>query len=88
MVYGADGVLRSIVRRAHDVVAVTQDELDQLLETRLAATEGDEPRRRLREQFNSTSSSSTVPALADVMIDELGNIWVMEYDWLLVQPRR
>lgn len=81
MVYGLDGRLRSLIRRDHKLLPVTQSELDELLRMRLTDVDDDKSRRDMRRRFTSTASSESIPAVASIKIDDLGNIWVEEYDW-------
>ncbi len=81
MVYGPDGRLRSLIRRDHELLPVTQSELDELLRVRLTDVDDDKSRRDMRRRFTSTASSKSIPAVASIKIDDLGNIWVEEYDW-------
>jgi hypothetical protein len=81
MVYSSDGALESIIRRIHEPIPVTQQELDQLLEAQLADAEDEDARRRTRESFESRAASSTIPALETIAVDDGGNLWVQEYEW-------
>ncbi len=81
MVYGLDGRLRSLVRRDHELLPVTQSELDELLRMRLMDVDDDKSRRDMRRRFTSTASSESIPAVTSIKTDDLGNIWVEEYDW-------
>ena len=79
--FGADGTLRRIVRREHDLIPTTPAHLDAYIE-RLAPPEGPFAaiRRELHESYRDMRLPDTHPAFRRVLADELDHLWVQEYN--------
>ena len=75
-----DGVLRTIVRRHHPAVLVTDDDMDRVRTERLEGIQGDDTRQRVADVFEEMPIPETFPAYSDIRLDALGNLWVEEYD--------
>ncbi len=78
-VHGQDGALQSIVRRRHDVIQVTDADIEALREEQLG---GDVPpglSEAMLDVLDATPIRETMPAFDGVTVDRLGNLWVEEY---------
>jgi hypothetical protein len=87
--YEPSGTLRRIVRRAQPVVPVTDELADRFREAALELLPS-ERRSQLETVLDDIPVPETVPAfgsayyvgrLPAVMLDEAGNLWVLEYTW-------
>jgi hypothetical protein len=82
--HDTDGVLRTIVRRAFTPLPVTRDDLARERESKLARASDENRRRRWERIYRDMPVPSTMPAYEDIHIDDLLNVWVLEYN----QPGR
>ena len=80
--FDADGTLKRIVRRDHEIIARTDAHLDAYIEDRVMR----EPerlradtRRRLRERYEGIPLPETHPAFVTAIADALDHLWVQEY---------
>ena len=80
--FGADGALRRIVRRDHEVIVRTAAHLDAYIEDRVIR----EPervqaarRRTLRQRYEGIPLPETHPAFVTAIADVLDHLWVQEY---------
>ena len=80
--FDADGTLRRIVRRDHEVIARTASHVDAYIEDRVTR----EPerlradrRRTLRERYEGIPLPETHPAFVTAIADALDHLWVQEY---------
>jgi len=78
--FGLDGTLKRIVRRNHALVAPTPDHTDLLIERAVTGQERPERRQQLREYYMAAPVPETHPAFAEAMSDEVGHLWVREYE--------
>jgi hypothetical protein len=90
--YEPSGTLRRIVRRVQPLVPVTDELADRFrgaaLElvpserrSRVASVQAEVPVRETVPAFGSAYYVRQVPGAKDVMLDEAGNLWVLEYTW-------
>ncbi|NIM49980.1 MAG: hypothetical protein GTN78_22390 [Gemmatimonadales bacterium] len=84
--YSPGGQLRSIVRKHHQHLDVTQEDLDLDLERRLRYMRDEVRRSRVERVFRERPKVSTMPAFGSpammaeaVRVDQVGNLWVLEY---------
>jgi len=89
-VWASDGTLQRIIRRAFQPVQVTQDDIDRLMERRLAEIEGAESKHLVRQAFRDLQHADVMPAFGvptwigraeggpDMLADAAGNLWVFE----------
>ena len=80
--FDADGTLKRIVRRDHEVIARTDAHVDAYIEDRVMR----EPerlradrRRTLRERYEGIPLPETHPAFVTAIADALDHLWVQEY---------
>jgi len=78
--YSQDGTLTSIIRRNVAPRPVTPDDLQHLIERDLAEIEDANDRRDTRERYDKMPVAETMPAYERLEVDDLGNLWVREYD--------
>ena len=81
--FGADGALKRIVRRDHQMIALTPAHLDAYIESRVMEVperERAERRREERERYEDIPLPETHPAFVTAMADLLDYLWVREYD--------
>jgi hypothetical protein len=76
--YGRDGELRWLVRRDHELVPVTQADVDAHLEARLAEADPG-ARDILRELSADYPVVETFPAFSQLIVDSTGHLWVKDY---------
>jgi len=89
--YDTKGALRRIVRRVQPLVPVTDELVRRFREASLERVPREEERRRLESVLDEVPIPETVPAFGpayyrgspNVRVDELGNLWVLEYRWQL-----
>jgi hypothetical protein len=87
-VHGSDGILQRIMRRPFERVAVTQRDVDWLMERRLAQVEGADNQRAVRQAFRDLRHAELMPAFGvpvwpggaaggpAMIADAAGNLWV------------
>ena len=78
-VHERGGELQSMVRRQHDLIAVTDADIAAMREERLG---GDVPpgmRQTMVDVLDATPIRETMPAYDGVLVDRIGNLWVEEY---------
>ena len=78
--HAQDGTLERLIRRDIARRPVTSDDLQRLIERELAETEDANDRRDARERYDRMPVAGTMPAYAGLEVDDLGNLWVQEYD--------
>ncbi len=79
-VYSTEGSLTSIVRRAHENLPVTREDVAAIRSERVPES-GDPNRRRLLEEaFEAMPVPETMPAFSTIHVDDVGNLWVEEYN--------
>lgn len=82
-VYSAAGKLTALVRKHHQPLEVSGDDIERFKEDFLAPPEGEEPdenRQRMEERVLAEMPfPEAFPALADLHVDARGNLWVEEY---------
>jgi hypothetical protein len=76
----AKGSLESIVRKRHANLEVTRQDIDTAREGRLRRVEDSEFRERLEGLLRDMPLPATMPAFRDIQVDEIGNLWVEEYN--------
>jgi hypothetical protein len=75
-----DGALTQIIRRAVEPRRVTPADVQRLIERELEDIEDPIDRRDARERYDKMPVAETMPAYAGLEVDDLGNMWVQEYD--------
>jgi hypothetical protein len=78
--HAQDGTLQQLIRRDIARRSVTPDDLQRLIERELAEIENSDDRRDARERYDKMPVAETMPAYAGLAVDDLGNLWVQEYD--------
>ena len=88
-VYSTTGALRTIVRKQHENLSVTTEDIDVLQEERRESLARAPPniRENARRMFEEMPFPETMPAFGrsgssarTFHVDALGNVWVMEYN--------
>ena len=87
-VYGIDGSLQASIRRSFENLVATEADLDVYIESRISAAGDNEARREAARGLRVFPMPETFPAFgwnvtgraAPVLIDDLGNLWVLEYN--------
>lgn len=77
--YDPDGSLSLLVRREHEAVAVTQEDVDRYVETRIGEA-AEDARPTLRAVFEGMPLVESFPAFSALIADGSGDLWVREYD--------
>ncbi len=77
---GKDGTLELLIRRDTPNQAVTAADIDRFIETEVADIEDANDRRDRRELYQEMDIPETMPAYGDLKLDDLGNLWVADYD--------
>ncbi len=80
--FGADGTLKRIVQRDHELIARTDAHLDAYIEDRVMREPERlraERRRALRERYEGVPLPETHPAFVTAIADVLDHLWVQEY---------
>ena len=95
--YSADGRLKTVLRKDVEPRTVTADAIEVLQRAQLADISETERRYRLR-MFRAMAIPSTMPAFGrairrqgwnpPIRFDDLGNLWVLEYDLPGTDPLR
>ena len=78
--YSADGSLKRIVRRDHDVRAPTEEDRDAFRTDYLATIKNPESREFSTSLVNAAPLPQSFPAFYAIEVDALGYLWVREYD--------
>ena len=78
-IYGEHGNLKSIVRKQHLPIEVTDADVHAERDRQLSDDMPDGMREAMVGVLDATPISETMPAFSDIIIDQLGNIWVEEY---------
>lgn len=82
-VYGPEGEIRQIIRRAWKPRAVVRPEIDGWVQNRLTEITDQAERRRAREAVDQYLRESALPevmpAYSDLIVDANGNLWVRDY---------
>jgi hypothetical protein len=78
-VHAPDGRLLRLIRREHENLAVTPQDIETLRRERLEQTKDEEWRRRLETMLREMPFPATMPAYSGFAIDAEGNLWVNEY---------
>ena len=78
--HSQDGTLQRLIRKSFTPRRVTDDDVAAHIERELAEADDDDERRRRRQTFDDMPVPEIMPAYADLKVDELGNIWVQEFD--------
>jgi hypothetical protein len=88
--YAPSGALRRIVRRAQPIIAVTDKLAGQFREAALEGSPSAERHRRFERLLADIPVPETMPAFGSAyyvgripgaMMDEAGNLWVLDYTW-------
>lgn len=77
-VRSADGRLLRSLRVDREPEPVTDDLREAYVRDRLDRTEDEGARRSLRELYGEMPFAERVPAYTDLLVDEVGNLWVEE----------
>ena len=80
--FGADGMLKRIVWRDHEVIARTDAHLDAYIEDRVMRQPERlraDRRRAMRERYEGIPLPETHPAFVTAIADVLDHLWVQEY---------
>jgi len=78
--FDAAGALVRIIRLEREPVAVTEQDRQRYINATLASVQNPEQADAVRRQLNGTPLPDAFPALAALMADRAGNLWVAEYD--------
>jgi len=73
------GTLRRIIRSPGARRAVTQEDIDTWLASRLAAIPNPAERRRERAMYEAIQFPDSIPAFRSLFLDDTGDLWVREY---------
>lgn len=84
-VFGADGVLRRIIRTGTPMPAVTEEYLEAAFESQLEAMPP-EMREQMATRREEPHAGKVVPPFSAVEIDEAGNLWLADYDDYIRTP--
>jgi hypothetical protein len=60
--------------------SVTAADIDRFIENEIADIEDANDRRDRRELYEEMETPETMPAYQDLEVDDLGNLWVKEYE--------
>jgi hypothetical protein len=85
--FDSTGRLRQVIRRQYAPRAVTRQEQDA---ARAQIIELNDPGRRpiLERMYAAVPDQDYFPAHAELLLDQLGNLWVAEYQWPPTAARR
>lgn len=78
-VHGHDGSLASIVRRQHDLLEVTDADIEALRDQQLGGDTPPQMRQTMIDVLEATPIRETMPAYERIVLDQVGNLWVEEY---------
>jgi hypothetical protein len=88
-VYGSDGSLQSSIRKALDNLVATEADLEAYIEARLRDAGDNEARRQSAQAMRQFPMPETFPAFGwnvtgrgatPVLLDDVGHLWVLEYN--------
>jgi hypothetical protein len=77
----ADGRTKRIFRLDRPASSVTRADRFAYRQAALAPVRGTEREPETRTMLDSSAYAETFPAHADIVVDELGNLWVRSYRW-------
>lgn len=78
--HSQDGKLHRLIRKNFTPRRVTDDDIAAHIERELAEADDDDERRRRRQAFDDMPVPETMPAYSDLKVDELGNVWVRDFE--------
>ena len=78
--YGLSGQLERVIRKAHEPVPVRPVDVERYKAERLEDASSDNWRRRLERMFGEVPIPSTMPAFSTLEVDELGFLWIAEFE--------
>ncbi|NIM49992.1 MAG: hypothetical protein GTN78_22450 [Gemmatimonadales bacterium] len=80
LLYSPVGVLQSVVRKRHEHLPVTDADIKSQWDRMLERYESDpNARATVVGVLNAMPMHRTMPAFSSVLVDDVGNIWVLEY---------
>jgi hypothetical protein len=77
-VYGADGVLRRLIRWREEPVPVSPEELERLKQARLGVSDDEGYQQRMGRVLGMMPAPEVRPAYDGLIADDVGNLWVQE----------
>jgi hypothetical protein len=75
-----DGTLERLIRRNGPSRPVTAADIERFIEREIADIEDGNTRRDRREIYEEMTAPETMPAYEDLKLDDLGNLWVEDYE--------
>ena len=92
--YAQDGTLEMLVRREYGQRPVTENDVTAFVERQLDGIEDETILRQTRDAYDEMDIPEVMPAYEELRIDELGNLWVQDYEpnrevetvWTVFQP--
>jgi hypothetical protein len=75
-----DGALERLIRRDTPLRPVTAADVERFVEDEIADIEDANDRRDRRELYEEMEIPETMPAYQGLKVDDLGNLWVEEYE--------
>lgn len=77
--YDAEGQLRRLIRRAHESLEVTPQDIENWIEERLADSEDENQRVFWERLYADMPFPETMPAYERLIVDDEGSVWVEDY---------
>jgi len=78
--YSKDGTLEMLVRRDQEPRPVTESDIASYVAQELEDIEDDNALRDKRDTFEEMPSPDFMPAYRGIKLDDVGNLWVQEFD--------
>lgn len=78
-VYTASGEIERLIRKAHENLPVTADDIERYRQRQLENASNDDWRTRLERMIAEMPIPETMPAYSNVEVDAAGNLWVAHY---------
>lgn len=76
----AAGVVRRIIRAAGEARPIAPADVERYREFVFSVTSGPELRQQIEAELETPDGPATLPAFAELIFDEAGNLWARRYD--------
>jgi hypothetical protein len=77
--YDGNGELQRLIRRTHESLGVTPDDIERWIEERLDDAEDENQRIFWEKLYGDMPFPETMPAYQRLVVDDEGSLWVEEY---------
>jgi hypothetical protein len=69
-----------LIRKEHVPRPVSENDVSDYIERELEDIEDEADRRQTRDSYEEMPIPEAMPAFADVMVDDVGNLWIQEFN--------